>query len=296
MIVLASAAALCASLAWAFGYVLAQVPATRLGAFEFTRIQLLTSGVALVVFVTVLDGWRSVDWSQWPVLVIINGISIVVANLALAECLRRAGARRTQLVMTLQTPFVAVLAFIWFGERLPWTGLVGVGLILVGLALAIGGRVSSVGDTRLVGREIVCVLGLGVVAMGVNAASMLALKPVIVAGTDPLAANAIRCMSAGLFMALIGLWPSHRFAPREPLTPSLLRQAVVPGLLGYGVAVSLFLFALANLDAAVCMALGSLAPVFVLPILWMRFGLPPMPRAWAGALTAVAGVVVVTGA
>jgi hypothetical protein len=62
---IAVAVALGASLCWAFGSLIAHRPATQLGAFEFTRTQLISS-FAPIVIVTMLNGWQNVTWVHWP--------------------------------------------------------------------------------------------------------------------------------------------------------------------------------------------------------------------------------------
>ena len=53
-------AALGASFGWAAGIVLAQSPAKQLGAFEFTRIQLLACSAILAAFCSVFGNWSTV--------------------------------------------------------------------------------------------------------------------------------------------------------------------------------------------------------------------------------------------
>src|SRR3979490_1977672 len=91
MPIIALAAALGASLCWAVGSLIAHRPATQLGAFEFTRTQLISSFALLIVIVTALNGWQSVTWVHWPSFVAARVIGVVFTNLAMISCLRRGG-------------------------------------------------------------------------------------------------------------------------------------------------------------------------------------------------------------
>ena len=144
MPIIALAAALGASLCWAVGSLIAHRPATQLGAFEFTRTQLISSFALLIVIVTALNGWQSVTWVHWPSFVVASLIGVVFTNLAMIACLRRGGPRRMQLLVTMSAPFAALLGFLFLGESMSPRKLIGVGLAFSGLLLAIlFGRVAN---------------------------------------------------------------------------------------------------------------------------------------------------------
>ena len=104
MIILPILAALGASFGWAAGIVLAQQPAQQLGSFEFTRIQLIACSAILAAICSGLGYWQSVDWSHWPAFAASICIGIILGNLAMIECLRRGGPRRTELLLSLKAP------------------------------------------------------------------------------------------------------------------------------------------------------------------------------------------------
>ena len=124
MAILAVFSAMGASLGWACGSMLAHE-------------QLLTSGAVLCLFSSVLGYWQSVDWSQWPAFVVSIFVSVLVGNLAMMECLHRAGPRQTELLLSLKTPIVAVLAFIFLGETLSAVEVTGILVASFGICLAI---------------------------------------------------------------------------------------------------------------------------------------------------------------
>jgi drug/metabolite transporter (DMT)-like permease len=296
MPIIALAAALGASLCWAVGALIAHRPATELGAFEFTRTQLISSSALLIVIVTALDGWPSVTWVYWPSFVAASLIGVVFTNLAMIACLRRGGPRRVQLLVSMNPPFAALLGFLFLGESIsPWK-LFGVGLAFGGLVLAIlfgrGGR----HQIEAIQGTLAAVIALGLFAALSNAVGLIALKPALLAGTDPLAATALRTGGGALVLSVVALWPAEAFESPTKRTPGIVLRAMLPGFIGYIAAVSLQLYALRSYDAGIVAVLSSMAPVVMLPILWMMTGDPPALSAWLGAILAVLGAgIIFTG-
>ena len=137
MLMLPVFAALGASLGWATGIVLAQWPARQLGAFEFTRIQLIACSAILAAGVSGLGLWETVRWEFWSSFVASTGIGIVLGNLAMIECLRRGGPRRTELLLSLKAPLVGVMAYFWLNETPSAADLLGASVTLSGVGLAV---------------------------------------------------------------------------------------------------------------------------------------------------------------
>jgi drug/metabolite transporter (DMT)-like permease len=293
MVILPILAAVGASVGWATGIVLAQRPAKLLGAFEFTRIQLIGCSAILAIICSVLGYWPSVTWSYWPSFAASICFGIVLGNLAMIECLRRGGPRRTELLLSLKAPLVAVMAFFWLGETLTGTEILGASVTLFGVCLAVffGSDKHSANDATT--GNMASIVLLGIAATGFQGFGFLIMKPAMLAGTEPLAASAIRLLGAAFVISIVALWPSNMFRGKTELSPSLLGQTILPGFIGYGVSSSLLLYAFANFDAGIATVLGSLSPVLILPILWLKEGSVPSGQAVLGALLAVFGTFII---
>ena len=289
MPIIALTAALGASTCWAVGSLIAHRPATQLGAFEFTRTQLISSFALLIVIVTALNGWQSVTWVHWPSFVAASLIGVVFTNLAMIACLRRGGPRRMQLLVSMSAPFATLLGFLFLGESMSPRKLIGVGLAFGGLLLAIlfGRR----GQHRIeaVQGSLAVVIALGLFAAICHAVGLIALKPALLAGTDPLAATALRTGGGALVISVVALWPAEAFVTPTKRTPGVVLRAILPGFVGYVAAVSLQLYALRSYDAGIVAVLSSMAPVVMLPMIWIMSGDPPPLPAWLGAILAVLG-------
>ena len=101
-------AALGASLSWTTAALVAHGPARSLGAFDFTRTQLVSAAMILVVGAGATGAWTSVDWGFWPSYVTASLAGVVVGNLAMTACLRRGGPRRSQLLQATVGPLLGM--------------------------------------------------------------------------------------------------------------------------------------------------------------------------------------------
>ena len=292
---IAVATALGAATVWSAAALISHRPASRLGAFELTRIQLITSAWLLVLAVSLMGLWETVSWGHWPALMVSALVAVLLGNLADFACMRRGGPRRMQLLHTLNAPMAAGLGLVWLGEAPTIMVLLGCLVTLVGIALAIvfGADRKNPLSFEAVRGPYWVMLSFGLAGALCQAVGLIALKPVLEAGTDPLAASALRTGGAAFVIMLIALWPSRIFRSLEEVTPRLLVQVILPGFMGYVLAVSLLLYALSLYETGVVAVLGSLTPVIMLPMIWVRTGKCPPLAAWMGAGLAVVGVALI---
>lgn len=294
MFLLAALGATTASLGWAVGIVLAQRPAGLLGAFEFVRIQLVACAALMGFLCTLLGYWPTVSWVHWPAFIASSSIGIVLGNLAMVACLRLGDPRRTELLLALMPVVVACMAFAWFDEHLTVNDFIGSTITLAGVFIAIAYNTPSEPKGAVESRSTTTkIVLLGLAAASCQGFGFLAIKPALVAGTEPMAATALRLLTAAMLVTLIGLWPSKKLKAQAALTPALLGWTILPGFIGYGVCSSLLLFALTHLEAGVATVLGSLSPVLVLPIVWIKDKQRPSNSAVFGAIIALVGTSII---
>jgi drug/metabolite transporter (DMT)-like permease len=230
-----------------------------------------------------------VAWQHWRAFAVSSLFGIVLGNLAMIACLRRAGPRRTEVLLSFKGPLVAMMAYLWLGETLQVWDMLGAGVALGGILLAVLFHDPDPGAVDEVSGPIWQVIGLGVLATLLQGVGFLAMKPAMLDGTAPLAATAVRLLGAAFLISLVALWPARAFRRATEVTPRLLFQTVVPGFIGYVVSSTLLLFAIAHYDAGIATVLGSLSPVVVLLILWIKDGRVPTPKAALGACLAITG-------
>ncbi|WP_294222520.1 DMT family transporter [uncultured Shimia sp.] len=293
MIFLPLLVAIGASFGWASGIVLAEAPAKQLGAFAFTRIQLIACALIVTLLVSTLGDWHSVEWSFWPAFVTSSVFGIVLGNLAMIACLRRGGPRRTELLLSMKAPVVGIMAFIWLNEIPTTTDLMGACIALCGVCLAIffGNSSPSKSDAQT-GKLSITIL-LGLTATTLQGYGFLAMKPALQAGLEPLTATAIRLIGAAVLISILAFWPGAAVRAQSPVSPTLLGRTILPGFIGYVVSSSLLLYAFTQLDAGIAAVFGSLSPVLILPILWWKDRQRPHSHAIIGALLTVLGTAVI---
>lgn len=292
MPIVAVLSALGAAMLWAVCALLSHGPAKVLGAFQFTRVQMVSASLVLGVLVALSGSWSSINWTYWPAILFSAVIGLLGSNLATVACLRRGGPRREQVLRALNAPFAALLGFVFLGEVLSGTTLVGGVLILAGILLAIlyghhrNGNQTGFEEVK---GPVVTVILLGVLSALCNAAGLVALKPVLLAGVDPLAITLLRTGGSAIVILAIGVVPNRFTRSERDGNRRALLAATVPGFLGYIVAANLLLFALRSYDTGVVVVLASAAPVLLLPMLWATTRRRPPMLAWLGAVLAVGG-------
>ncbi|MBO9478956.1 DMT family transporter [Shimia sp. R11_0] len=286
-------AALGASFGWASGIVIAHNPAQKLGAFAFTRIQLIACATLATLLTTLMDQWTNVPWQFWPAFLISSAFGILLGNLAMIACLRRGGPRRTELLLSLKAPIVGLIAFIWLQETPSIIELIGALTVLSGVSLAIFFNNPAPSKSDRSNAPLTHILLLGVTATTLQGIGFLVMKPALQAGLSPIAATAIRLLGAATLISLMALWPKPAFRAHTRLSYALVGRTILPGVIGYILASSLLLYAFAHLDAGIAAVLGSLSPVLILPILWWKEKHRPHHCTIAGALIAVTGTALI---
>ncbi len=306
---LALIAALGAALVWAAASLIAHFPARTLGVLHFTRIQLIASSLLLGLIVYFAGTWGTIAWDYWPELTVSILVSVVLGNLFMVACLRRGGPRRMQLLFALNAPMAAVLGYVFFGETLSLQMSFGCLLALVGVVLAIlygshskvpliegrqlGRGKIGLGNFETVQGPIAWVVIFGLLSASCQAIGLIAIKPVMLAGTDPLAASFIRTGGAAIVLLIVSpllmLKTKATGASTTKISCKLLGWTILPGFMGYVCAVSMLLYALNNYETGVVAVLGSTAPVMLLPMIWWRTKQCPLLPAWVGAALTIVG-------
>ena len=287
--------ALSASFIWATASLVAFKPVKHFGTFEFVRIQLPTATILLVIVVTLMGTWQTINWSYWPNLLLSGFVGILLGDLTLHKCLQHGGPRRMQILFSLNAPMVTVLGYFFFSEALTHAEAVGFLLVLAGVITAIWLTPSEDGRNQLeaIHGSIWGVVFWGVAAALCQAIGLLAMKPVIESGVDPLAASAVRTGGSAFLILCTFLLPQFQSFNKFKGHSALTLQTVIAGWMGYVLAMSLLLFALRYSSTGIVAVMGSTVPIMMLPISWLVTGIRPPIVAWIAALIVVIGTAVI---
>jgi drug/metabolite transporter (DMT)-like permease len=289
------AMALLAAACWAVSSLFSAPPAQRLGAFAFSRWRMLFASGILWVLALAGGGWRSLDASAFGLLALSGVIGIFIGDTALFACMNRLGPRRSGVLFATHAVFSGVLAWWWLGEQLWGWALVGSGLLVSGVMIAIlwgkrGDEAHGWEQTR--GRLAVGV-ALGLLAALCQSVATLMLKPLMASGVDAVAASAVRM---SLALAAHGLLMATGWGGARAQAPIRWRDAgliFMSAAVAMALGMTLILQAMRLGQAGLVAVLSSVTPILILPLLWVVYRRRPAAAAWGGALLAVAGTAMI---
>jgi drug/metabolite transporter (DMT)-like permease len=289
------ALALLAAACWAVAALFSAPASQRLGAFTFSRWRMLFASLILWSIALTSGGWRTLDASAFGLLAVSGVIGIFIGDTALFACMNRLGPRRSGVLFATHALFSGVLAWLFLGESLWGWALVGSGLLVGGVMLAIvwgrrGDELHGWEQTR--GRLAVGV-ALGLVAALCQSVATLMLKPLMTTGIDAVAGSAMR-----MSMALLahGVLFATGWAGARSLAPLRWKDAALifgSAAVAMALGMTLILQAMKHGQAGLVAVLSSVTPILILPVLWLVYRRRPAVGAWLGAVLAVAGTALI---
>lgn len=294
-----------------------RVDVVRLARWQLCAAFAMTGAAALAT-----GGWRAVGAAEFGLLALSSLFGIMIASTTYYAAIYAAGPRTTALLFTLASPFSLALGYLFLGETVSLMQGVGVALVLAGILLAIGPRrretvvavegasaAESVtdlpppltpqgGGVRGGGSNLSSVSRLGI-ALGVitalgQALGSLFARPAMEAGVDPFAAMAVRSGLAAAFYLVLALLPIAVLHQPYQFKRNDLGISVVSAFFGTALGMALLMAALAAGNVGIVTTLSSMTPIMILPMVWLRSGVPPVAAAWAGAAVAVAGTALIS--
>lgn len=279
-------AALIAAASWALSSIISTGPSKALGAIRFVRTRMICVFLMLSVYVLIIGSWR--DYAPTAILpILLSGmIGIFLGDTALFMTMNRLGPRRTAMLFSMNAPLTVLLGWIFLGENIAPTALLGVILVFGGvvLAIAFGKRPSQLHEWESIKGPLWAGLAFGFAAALCQAVGSIIARPVMAAGADPIVTSMIRVGIAGLCLSIIPVHWILRTEGGHPMTAKLVAQTALSGFVAMGVGMTLLLFAFSGGDAGIVATLSATTPAMLLPLLWLRTGERPALMAWVGAL------------
>ena len=285
--------ALIAAFLWAVSSIISVTPARHLGSFAYSRWRMGCTAGILTTMALLTNGWESVAYTHITPMALSGLIGIFIGDTALFACLNRMGPRQAGLLFSCHAVFSAILGYFLFSETMSSMELMGSALVFSGVATAIffGRKQAKPSENRF--EEIRGKVWIGV-ALGITAALCQALggiiaKPVMQTTIDPIAASAIRMITAFIAHSLFWLTGARLAKSINPITLPIFGITALNGFLAMAVGMTLILFALQTGNVGMVALLSSTTPIMVLPLLWLYTKQRPNRYAWLGALLAVTG-------
>jgi drug/metabolite transporter (DMT)-like permease len=287
--------AVVAAASWAVSSLFSALPAQRLGAFAFSRWRMLFASLILWSLALAGGGWRDLDAAAVSLLGLSGVIGIFIGDTALFACMNRLGPRRSGVLFGCHALFSALLAWLFLNEVIRGWALVGSGLLVGGVMMAVlwGKRGDeSHGWEQTRGRLAVGV-GLGLVAALCQSVATLMLKPLMATGIDAVSASAVRM---SLALAAHGLLLASGWSvakARAPLRPQDALLTFLSAAVAMALGMTLILYAMRHGQAGLVAIFSSVTPVLLLPLLWAVYRRRPATGAWVGAALAVGGTALI---
>lgn len=241
-------------------------------------------------------GWRSLDASAFGLLALSGLIGIFIGDTALFACMNRLGPRRSGVLFATHALFSAVFAWAFLGESLWGWALVGSGLLVAGVMLAIlkGRREDESHAWEQTRGRLAIGVALGLVAALCQSVATLMLKPLMTSGIDAVAGSAMRMSTA--FAAHVLLWLVwQRAKAQQRMRWREAAQVFGSAAIAMALGMTLILQAMKDGQAGLVAILSSVTPIVVLPLLWLVYRRRPAWGAWVGAVLAVVGTGLVLG-
>ncbi|GHX58862.1 hypothetical protein VCSRO206_3164 [Vibrio cholerae] len=283
--------ALAAACLWAIASLLSITPAKHLGSFAYSRWRMGCTSVILTTIALFTGGWLTVQSSAIPAMMLSGFIGIFIGDTALFACLNRMGPRQSGLLFSCHAVFSAVLGYFLFSENMTKQELFGSTLVFSGVLMAIffgrrgqtGPSLDSINGSVWVG------IGLGLTAALCQALGGIIAKPVMQTEIDPVAASAMRMITAFAAHSLLRLTGARIARPTQTITLNIFLVTALNGFIAMAVGMTLILYALREGNVGMVALLSSTTPIMLLPLLWIYTKQCPNRYAWLGAILAVGG-------
>ena len=283
--------ALAAAFLWAIASLMSVKPAQHLGSFAYSRWRMGCTAVILSSMAWFTGGWSTVETGLVTPIMLSGLIGIFIGDTALFACLNRMGPRQAGLLFSCHAVFSAILGYFLFSESMTSGELIGSALVFSGVLTAIffGRRGQANNQLEAIKGTVWIGVALGITAAICQALGGIIAKPVMQTNIDPVAASAIRMITAFVAHSAFRLTGAKLSRALNPMNVQIFTITAVNGFLAMAVGMTLILYALQEGNVGMVALLSSTTPIMLLPILWLYTKQRPNAYAWVGAIVAVVG-------
>jgi len=282
--------ALSAAAIWSLTGLISTRAVRYFGSYNFNFLRLV--GIIVLFTPYAYIHWSPIYFENSIIIAIALSsiIGIVIGDTFLYICLKRLGPRREALLFSVQIPCTILMADIFLNALPNFYQLLGCGLIFFGIIVAIQFNKTIENDDleNIQGNKLVGLYaGIGLAVC--QAIGIIIMKPILI-NTDPITISYLRVL-----IAAIGMLLSFAFLPKMNLLTKMkdLKQtsiAILCGLMGMGVGMTLFIIALKNGNPGVVSALSSTMPIMIIPFLWIA------TKNYSGHLSVLGALITCIGA
>jgi len=301
------AACLAAAALWAMSVEIFREPVERFGAAPVNTLKCtiatLLLGATTLAFGSAAE-LGAVSGSELTLVAASGLVGLTLGDTALFGAVARLGTHRTLLLQTLAPVFTAVIAFLWKGEVLGTTDLLGTAIILGGVVLVVlrpderghageeGVAVPQV-EVKSIAASVATVGVVMAVVAAFGQGSGVVLAKAGMAHLSPLPAAFLRLTAAAVGLLMVGAFDGGASRARRALKDRDGMRRILPAsVMGTYIAMLLMMTGIALAPAAIAAVLLATTPIFGLIVDAVTGRGKVDARGIAGTLAAVAGVAI----
>jgi len=297
---LGETAALLASVLWTFTSLAFAAASRKIGPISVNMWRMLFAlGLLATCHIVILGRIvPEANGTQWLWLGSSGIIGLAIGDLGYFGALMIIGPRRGTILMAINPIFSSILGYFILDEVLTAWAITGIAVTLTGVMLVILEREQDGTEPAIPpGRKALGVFAGVVGSVGQGVGLVLSKYGMINAATDgplnPLSATLMRMMAAIVFFFIVVLVMRKLGEVRGALSNKDGMKATLAGtIIGPFLGVWTFMVAVTYADAGVAATLGSLMPVFIIPVVYVLYRQKTSWRGVLGAVIAIAGVAI----
>jgi drug/metabolite transporter (DMT)-like permease len=292
-IILGQFLALITAFCWAISSLSYEQAGKKIGSLNVNLLRLLVAYLFYTLFALIYRGtaWPAgVNLHGWIWLSLSGIVGFFLGDLFLFEAFVRIGARISMLIFALVPPLTALMGFMFLGEILSGSDLLGMFITIIGVAMVILKR--GDGKSKFVFKHSISgiLFGLGG-ALGQSGG--LILGKYGMQDYNPFLVSQIRAIAAiGCFTLLFFAMKRWRKVFASAKSIAAWRWISLGSFFGPFIGVSVSLFAIRFIPTGVASTITSIVPVILIPPAIIFFKEKVNLIEICGALIAVAGVAI----
>ena len=290
---------LCASIFWTFSPVFFAAAGRKIGPYRVNVNRLIMAGLMLcaigLVYAPFAPGGHPfvIPWRGGLYLALSGLLGLVVGDMFYLKALIMIGPRRTTQFITLAPILPVMVAWIVLGERLSWNILLGIVMIIGGIAYIVFHEQTPLGEvTAEPGSFSTKGFFIALIAIVFHSMGAIMARWAFVEAPqiDPVIATVVRVASSAVIMALVALFRNDLFGSIRSLrTPGALSRLTGGVLAGPVIGMIFYVSAFKFAYAGVVSTLSGFSPVLILPIIAIRYRVKIRIETIIGAVVTVAG-------
>lgn len=248
---------------WGASFMFQRIAAPEFGALPLGEVRLALGAIVLLPFL-----WRergSFPHRLWPTLAMIGAINSAIPFALFAWAAQHAPAGMVAISNSLAVMFTALVAFLFYGERIGGRHLAALAAGFAGVVILASAKIAgaSIGLAVLAGTTAAFLYGVGVNLVRHKLAD---LPPIA------LAAATLGCASLILLPFAVVAWPNHAISALS------WSSAVALGVVCSGIAYALYYRLIQRIGGSRAVTVTYLVPLFAVLWAWALLGETPTWR------------------